>query len=59
MGTLNHLEINIEIHFSTILHIKIKNRLNVEDAMRLGLKNTQPRILKLVEVIDLENILYK
>lgn len=39
-----------ESGFSTLLHIKTKarNRLNVEDDMRLALTNTQPRILKLV-----------
>ena len=39
-----------ESGFSTLLHIKTKarNRLYVEDDMRLALANTQPRILKLV-----------
>lgn len=46
-----------ESGFSTLLHIKTKarNRLNVEDDMRLALTNTEPRIMKLVAQMQIQS----
>lgn len=46
-----------ESGFSTLLHIKTKarNRLTVEDDMRLALTNIQPRISKLVSQIQVQS----